>query len=344
MTVTTRTALLGTLVLSLGGCGASHQSAVDPAGPQAGQVAGLWWLMFAVLGAIFVVVMALTLWALARRHRGIDQEPLERTHTPGSETEHRLTRTVAGATIATVVVLFTLIVVSVSTGKSIGEMAERKDGIVVEVTGNQWWWYIRYLDDDPSRIVITANEMHIPVGRPVMIRGTSNDVIHSFWVPNLGGKRDLIPSRISTEWIQADRPGRFRGQCAEFCGMQHAHMAIWVIADEPGDFEKWKRRQLEPPIEPSDADRQRGREVFLTHACAMCHTITGTTANGQVAPDLTHLASRSTIAAGTLPNTKGNLGGWISDPQRVKPGNHMATVNIKAEDLQPLLDYLESLQ
>ena len=203
---------------------------------------------------------------------------------------------------------------------------------------------VRYLSDDPSQIVTTANEIHIPVGRPVMIRGTSHDVIHSFWVPNLHGKRDLIPSRITTEWIEADRPGRFRGQCAEFCGLQHAHMALWVIAESDDEFARWRERQLQPALPPSDPVKARGRDVFLNHACVFCHTIQGTTAAGQIGPDLTHLASRSTIAAGTLPNTKGNLGGWIVDPQNIKPGNHMATVDLKPEDLQPLLDYLGSLQ
>jgi cytochrome c oxidase subunit 2 len=177
-----------------------------------------------------------------------------------------------------------------------------------------------------------------------MIRGTSQDVIHSFWLPDLNGKRDLIPSRVTTEWIQADHPGRFRGQCAEFCGMQHAHMSLWVIADSPEDFEKWMGRQLQPALDPADPHLIAGRDVFLKYACVYCHSITGTTANGQVAPDLTHFASRTTLAAGTLPNTRGNLAGWIADPQTVKPGNHMATLHIKAEELQPLVDYLESLQ
>ncbi len=177
-----------------------------------------------------------------------------------------------------------------------------------------------------------------------MIRGTSNDVIHSFWVPNLHGKRDLIPSRVSTEWIEADRPGRFRGQCAEFCGTQHAHMALWVIAEPPAQFEAWMGRQLQPAVEPTSPDLEHGRQVFLNNACVFCHHIGGTTAAGQVAPDLTHLASRLTIAAGTLPNTKGNLAGWIADPQQIKPGNHMATLGLPAGDLQPLVDYLESLE
>src|SRR5256885_15962759 len=209
------------------------QSALDPAGQQASHIATLWWGMFALLTAIFVIVVAAALWALTRRHRGIEQEPLERTHIPSAQTEARLTRIVGGATIVTVAIIFALIVFSVSTGNAVSSLSTRKDAIAIEVIGNQWWWYVRYLNDDPSQIVVTANEIHIPVGRPVMIRGTSHDVIHSFWVPNLHGKRDLIPSRVTTEWIQADRAGRFRGQCAEFCGLQPAPMAPCGVAGPP---------------------------------------------------------------------------------------------------------------
>jgi cytochrome c oxidase subunit 2 len=322
----------------------SVQSVLDSAGPQAARIEWLWWGFTVVLMLIFVIVVGLLLWALSRRHRGIEQEPLERVHIPSGATEQRLTRTVAAGILATVIILFGLLIASVGTGKAISNLAGRKDGMTIEVIGNQWWWYVRYLDDEPSRIVVTANEIHIPVGRPVQIRGTSNDVIHSFWVPNLHGKRDLIPSRVTDEWILADRPGRYRGQCAEFCGLQHAHMALWVVAESPAEFEAWRRRQLEPAIEPSNPTTRVGRLVFEKYACVYCHAIRGTAAAGQVAPDLTHFASRFTLAAGTLPNNKGNLAGWILDPQSVKPGNHMATLPVKPEELQPLIEYLESLQ
>ncbi len=336
--------LLSIAALLLTGCAGAQQSVVDAAGKQSGRIETLWWFFLWLLGAIFVAVVAALLMTLTRRHRGIEQEPLEPTHRPSEATEHTLTRNVTMATVASVVILLGLIVLSISTGKALSGMGETRSGMTVEVIGNQWWWYVRYLNDQADRIVVTANEIHIPVGRPVMIRGTSNDVIHSFWVPNLHGKRDLIPSRINSEWIEADRPGRFRGQCAEFCGVQHAHMAMWVVAEAPDKFDAWMRAQLQPSVEPTDPDRIRGREVFMENACIYCHTIQGTPAVGQVGPDLTHFASRYTLAAGTLPNTKGNLGGWIADPQSIKPGNHMATVPIKAEDMQPLLDYLESLK
>ncbi len=338
--------LLLTLVLLslfLPACAGVHQSAVDAAGPQAGRIEALFWFFAALLGAIFVIVITATVWALARR-RGPGQQELERIHAPSGATERRLIWTVGIATAITVAILLGLVVVSVSTGKALSELDNRQNGLTVEVYGNQWWWYVRYPNADASRIVVTANEIHIPVGRPVMVRGTSHDVIHSFWIPNLHGKADLIPSRINTEWIQADRPGRFRGQCAEFCGLQHAHMALWVVAEPQDRFDAWMNRQLQPAAAPSNSDTERGQQVFLSHACVLCHSIAGTIAAAQAGPDLTHFGSRLTIAAGTLPNTKGNLGGWILDPQNIKPGNHMATVPVKSDELQPLLDYLESLQ
>lgn len=332
---------LSALVLS--GCAGRQQSSVDAAGPGSGAIERLWWFFFWLLLAIFVIVMGVLVTTLGRRHRGIDQEPLERTHTPSPATESRLSSIVSGATAVTVIILLALLVISVSVGKTTSGPGV-KSPLTVEVTGNQWWWSVRYLNDNASDIVVTANEIHIPVGVPVMIRGTSHDVIHSFWAPNLQGKRDLIPSRITTEWIQADRPGRFRGQCAEFCGLQHAHMAFWVVAEPQAQFKQWVDAQLQPAVAPSDPVLARGQEVFMSHECVFCHSITGTAASGQVGPDLTHFGGRISIAAGTLPNTRGNLAGWVTDPQTIKPGNYMATVPIKAEDLQPLVEYLESLR
>jgi cytochrome c oxidase subunit 2 len=192
--------------------------------------------------------------------------------------------------------------------------------------------------------VITANEIHIPVGQPVEFQLKSRDVIHSFWVPTLHGKRDLIPRHVTTMTLQADRPGVYRGQCAEFCGYQHAHMAILVVAEPLEQFAAWLEHQRRPAAEPSDARQQRGQEVFLSAPCVMCHTIRGTLAGGRVAPDLTHIAGRHTLAAGTLPNTPGHLAGWIIDPQHIKPGNRMPAHSLNADDLQALLAYLGSLK
>ena len=331
-------------VFVLTSCGGHQQSALDPAGPQSEKIDILWWSFFWLLTAIFLAVMAAALWTLSRRHHGIEQESPKDPHQPSDETQSRVRRVVTGFTIATILILFVLIIASVGTGKATSELSNKKNGLTVEVTGNQWWWQIRYLNSDPSQILVTANEIHIPVGRPVQIRGLSNDVIHSFWVPNLNGKRDLIPSRTTTEWIEADHPGVYRGQCAEFCGLQHAHMALWVVAEPPAKFDAWMQSQLQPATAPSDPEKQRGLQVFLNSACLFCHQIRGTAAAGQNAPDLTHFGGRRGIAANTVPNTKGNLAGWILDPQSMKPGNHMATIALNSTDLQPLIDYLESLQ
>ena len=339
-----RAVLAALTAFAMTSCAGHQQSSLDAAGPQSEGIDILWWSFFWLLGVIFLAVMIVLLLTLTRRHRGIEQESLESSHKPSDQTESRLRRVVTGATIVSHIILFVLIVASVSTGKVNSELSNKKNSLTVEVTGNQWWWQIRYMSSDASRILITANEIHIPVGRPIQIRGLSNDVIHSFWVPNLNGKRDLIPSRVTTQWLEADHAGVFRGQCAEFCGLQHAHMAIWVIAESEDKFEAWIQAQLWPAAAPLDPVKQRGQQVFMNSACIFCHQIRGTTAAGQNAPDLTHFGSRLGIAANTVPNTKGNLAGWIVDPQSMKPGNHMATVAVNSTDLQPLTEYLESLK
>jgi cytochrome c oxidase subunit II len=339
-----RAVLFSILTLFLTGCAGHQQSAVDPAGPQSGKIDTLWWSFFWLLGAIYIAVVVILLYALMRPRSSAEQERIESVHKPSEERDSRVRRMVTGATIATILILFVLIVASVGTGKAISELSYKKNPLTIEVTGNQWWWQIRYLNDDPTLTLVTANEIHIPVGRPVQIRGLSNDVIHSFWVPNLHGKRDLIPSRTTNEWIEADHPGLYRGQCAEFCGLQHAHMSLWVVAEPQDKFKAWMDAQLQPAPSPSDSERQRGQQVFMNHACIFCHQIRGTTAAGQNAPDLTHFGSRRGIAANTLPNTKGNLAGWILDPQSIKPGNHMATIAVDSTELHPLIEYLESLK
>jgi cytochrome c oxidase subunit II len=307
------------------------QSVLQAAGPQAHRIETLWWLFVGLLAAIWVVTIVLTILPAARRN-------------PAGLSEPNLGAIVGSATGASVLILIGLTVVSVVAGRGVADADPPADSLVLEVTGSQWWWYVRYRNDDPSRIVVTANEIHIPVGRPVAIRGTSLDVIHSFWVPNLQGKRDLIPGHTTVQWFQADRPGRFRAQCAEFCGLQHANMGMWVVAADPGEFDAWMEKQLAPSREPTDAVQRRGREVFLGSSCAMCHAIGGTPAFGQNGPDLTHLASRLTIAAGTLPNTRDNLAKWVADPQSIKPGTRMPVVQLSIEDRNALAGYLGSLQ
>lgn len=311
-------------------------SVLDPAGPQAGRIEDLWWIFFWVCTAVFVLVLAALLAAIYRARRS-------QTGQGGREQERRLTRTVGAATVVSAVILIGLLVLSISTGRAVGSSAP-PDALTIEVVGHQWWWEIKYDHPIPSQSFTTANEIHIPVGRPIRIKTRSTDVIHSFWVPNLHGKRDLIPGKPSETWLQADRAGVFRGQCAEFCGAQHAHMAFVVVAEPPAAFESWRSAQLQPPPPPAQPLERRGQEVFLALPCPTCHTVAGTPAGGRVGPELTHLASRRTLAAGTLPNTRGHLAGWILDPQTQKPGNKMPAVALRSDDMEALLAYLESLR
>lgn len=314
----------------------SPQSALAPASPQAARISELWWLMLAICVVVFVAVIGALLYAVFHR-RAAASPSVEAT------AERRMTISVGGAVAATVGILFVPLVASISSGRGLASAAGPAT-VTIEVTGHQWWWEVQYADPEPGRRVTTANEIHIPVGQPVLFKLKARDVIHSFWVPNLHGKRDLIPGHETTIALQADRPGVFRGQCAEFCGYQHAHMALLVIAEPPEQFSAWLEHQRRPAVPPGDAQQRRGQEVFLTSPCVMCHTIRGTPAGGRVAPDLTHLSSRLTLAAGTLPNTPGHLAGWIIDPQAIKPGNKMPPNVFDAEDFQALLAYLQSLR
>jgi cytochrome c oxidase subunit 2 len=347
-------ALLAALAAAavLGGC-TGVQSMLDPAGVQAVRTYRLTWFLTIVAAVVFVLVIAAMLYAIFRP-RPPAPPPPGRTP-PGTSPdpaverakERALTRVVVAAIAATVVLLFVFFFVDLTTARAIGSLARgpaADSALTIEITANQWWWDVTYDDPVPARRLRTANEIHLPVGRPVRLKLKSNDVIHSFWVPKLHGKRDLIPGYTSESWLQADEPGVFRGQCAEFCGHQHAKMALLVVAQPPEEFAAWYEGQLLPSVPPADSVAARGQEVFLASACVMCHTIRGTPAGGSVAPELTHLASRRTIAAATLPNTRGHLAGWILDSQRIKPGNKMPPNPLAPDDLQALLTYLQSLQ
>jgi cytochrome c oxidase subunit II len=213
--------------------------------------------------------------------------------------------------------------------------ADEEPSVTIEVVAHDWWWEVRY----PESGAITANEIHIPTGEPVLVVLRTADVIHSFWVPRLQVKADMIEGRSNELWLEADEPGRYRGQCAEFCGLQHANMVFWVEADPPSEFEDWLADQEADAAPPAGA----GLEVFLGSTCVGCHAIRGTEADATVGPDLTHLASRETIAAGIRPNTRAELARWITDPQGVKPGAVMPPTELSADDFDALLDYLESL-
>jgi len=312
------------------------QSVLDPAGVQADTIHHLWLLMLWVTTAVFVIVVVVVVVALARGRR-------RREHNTAVTTESTLTTAVAAAAGATVVILIALLAASVWTTRSTAAL-QASNAVSVAVTGHQWWWEVEYEDAVASRRVVTANELHIPVNRPVVLKVTSRDVIHSFWAPNLQGKRDLIPGYTTAIWMQAARVGTFRGQCAEFCGLQHAHMAFDVVAEPEGAFERWLDKMREPARPPATDEERRGQDVFMTARCAGCHTILGTDARGQTAPDLTHIASRRALAAGTLPNTPEHLAMWILDPQASKPGNQMPPNVLAADDLRALVDYMRTLK
>jgi cytochrome c oxidase subunit 2 len=222
--------------------------------------------------------------------------------------------------------------------------AAANEKLSVTVTGNQWWWDIVYNSGDASKTLRTANELHLPVGVPTRIILNSADVIHSFWVPSLAGKQDLIPGRENDIIIVPKMTGMFRGQCAEFCGVQHAHMSLVVVVESYPDFVKWWSHQLQPAPMPTTPLAMAGYKYVTTGPCSACHSIGGTTAGGLVAPDLTHLASRRSLASGTLPMNEGNLYGWVEDPQSLKPGVHMPTIGLEPDQLHAVVAYLETLK
>ena len=322
-------------LLAIAAACSPYQSAQNPAGPQAGRINSLWIFLLIVSTLVFIAVVATALFATWRANRN--------SRTALRESSHgNLSRAVAAATAATIVILFAFFIYSLTTGRALASLPA-KQALTIQVTGHQWWWEVEYVDTVPSRRVVTANEIHIPVGVPVQIFGKSADVIHSLWVPNLHGKKDLIPGHTTATWFQADTAGVYRAQCAEFCGHQHAKMALWVIAEPRAVYEKWYASQLQTPPSPTDSTARAGEKVFLSKSCAMCHSIGGTLAGSRIGPDLTHLGSRHSIAAGTLANTRGNLASWILDPQGIKPGSRMPPNSLSPSDLNALLTYLHSL-
>jgi cytochrome c oxidase subunit 2 len=327
-----------------------RQSALSPAGEQGSRIAHLWWIYFWVLSAVFVLTAIFLFIAISRRGRPTSAEPIT-AETPPEASERRISAVVITAVIATVVILFALLITDFFAGRAIYALGETdlhpggSDSLEIKIRGHQWWWEIEYQNQaQPSKMLTTANEVHVPIGRPVKLDLESTDVIHSFWVPNMHGKKDLVPGHPASMWLRAERPGKFRGQCAEFCGLQHAHMRLTFVAEKPEDFDQWMQASSTDAPQPTTDSQRRGQQVFLSNQCMMCHTINGTNARATVGPDLTHIASRDMLASGAIPNTRGYLAGWIANPQNIKPGVRMPPNTLPSDDLNALVDYLESLK
>ncbi|SCZ30683.1 cytochrome c oxidase subunit 2 [Burkholderia vietnamiensis] len=218
----------------------------------------------------------------------------------------------------------------------------RPPALTIGVTAHDWWWAVRYPADADGAAFVTANEIHIPVGEPVLVELTSADVIHAFWVPQLAGKTQTIPGQTNRQWLQADRPGVYRGQCSQYCGAQHAHMAFEVVAEPPAAFRAWLAAQRQPAPADAAAPELRGRRLF-TERCAGCHAVRGTGATGDAGPDLTHVGSRRLLAAGTLENTPANLRDWIAHAQQRKPQTLMPSFALAPRDADDLAAYLATL-
>ncbi|MFO1399156.1 MAG: cytochrome c oxidase subunit II [Burkholderiales bacterium] len=318
------------------------QNALSPAGPQATHIHGLWhvmlWTSIAVFAAVFIAFAAGVLRGM-RRGAGrllpptVDTDAIDRP----------LPKWVGGAVALSIAGLAGVFAASLATDRALAQLP-LTDAVTIEVTGHQWWWEVRYDDPQASNVFTTANEIRIPVGRPVLLTLQAGDVIHSLWVPNLAGKKDLIPGRTNTLALRADQPGAYRAQCAEFCGWQHAMMALWVIAVPSDDYERWLLQQREAAPPPATPLAQRGRDVFAATTCPMCHAVAGTQAAARMAPDLSHVASRRTLGAGALENTPAHLAAWVRDAPAIKPGNNMPPQPLPADDMNALLAYLATLR
>jgi cytochrome c oxidase subunit 2 len=322
------------------------RAALSPATVEARRFGQIWWLFFGVGAVVFVVVMIFLIGAIVRARRlraSAATAPAAIVLEPSPQAERTTTLVVGSAVGITIALLFTLLIGDFALGRGL-QPPVAADPLTIKITGHQWWWQIEYDDLTPSKTFQTGNEFHLPVGRPVQLILRSADVIHSFWFPNLQGKKDLIPGKVTTLWLQPDRAGSFRGQCAEFCGYQHAHMGLVATLESPEEFAKWQEAQRQPAREPQSDREKRGRDVFLSSSCVLCHTINGTPAASHVGPPLTHIGSAQTLAAGTVPNTREYLATWITDPQAIKPGTRMPANIFPPDDLLALVAYLQSLK
>jgi len=310
---------------------------LQPAGPIARQIDSLWDIVFAAAIAVFVLVEGLIVVAVVRfRHRKGDTTDPKQTH---GNTRMEIAWTIAPA-------LLLLVLAFPTVGTIFALAREQPNSLQVKVTAQQWWWQYEY----PDEKVVTANELHIPTGRPILLELHSGDIIHSFWVPRLGGKQDVVPGRINHMTIQADRPGEYAGTCVEYCGLSHANMRLKVFAHTPADYERWVEDQLEDAFRPRSGLAREGETVFQEKQCVTCHTIRfdGSKAEGITGPDLTHFASHSSFAGAIFERTDENLAEWVRDAPSRKPGSKMpsgvATMGLTEDDIEALVAYLQSLR
>jgi len=326
--------------LAAAGC-EGVQPMMAPGGPQARSLAQLGWFTLITFAAVSVVMWVLIFWVAVRR-RGTLAEHAQ----PDAPSDHRWI--VIGGFLIPAVILCIIFVLTLKTMAAfpLGDHEMQAGEPPITITGHQWWWEIQYqVGAQPSEHFVTANEIHIPAGQPVDIRLETRDVIHSFWVPRLHGKVDLMPGFSNRIRIQADAPELFRGECAEFCGPQHAHMILLVQADAPADYDAWLARMRQPAAAPAAGMAARGQQVFMTHACVLCHTVRGTPAHGLVGPDLTHFGSRKGLAANSYPNATGFLAAWVTHAQTMKPNAQMPNITaFTGEELRALTEYLEGLK
>lgn len=328
-----RTSASVMLALPLAGCD-GWQSALDAHGASAIELKQLIIVIVAVCSVVWMLVMVALIGALWR-----NRPALRPPASPSAE--RRMTIVTIAAVVATTIIICGFTVMSFIATRALAVAGN--DDLTIRIRGLQWWWSIEYLGTSAERFE-TANEIHIPVGRNVRLKLEGVDVIHSFWVPSLAGKQDLVPGRNNELTIRAERVGIYRGQCAEYCGMQHAHMALLVVADSQDDFDKWAGAQRQAASPPAEEELAAGRQTFLAKPCAACHTIRGTDASGKTGPDLTHVGSRRTIAAGLFETTRGSLAAWIADPQTIKPGNNMPAVPLTPDELRSVSAYMASLK
>lgn len=329
-----------TLMVSLLAACRGPQSTLGAGGPAAARIATLTWWVVGTFVVVSVVMWVLIFWVAARRKGSLT------THEPVDAPEETRWILIGGFAIP-VVILGVMFVATLRTMASFpmggGEMDHRPADI--RVWGRQWWWEVEYLGPHGSDHWLTANEIHIPVGRPVDIELQSKDVIHSFWVPKLHGKVDMIPDLVNRIRIQADAPGVYRGECAEYCGPQHAHMVLLVVAHPAGEYQAWLEAQQRRAVDPPDPLGAEGKRVFLTKQCVLCHSIRGTDARGRIGPDLTHVGSRLGIAANTAPNDVASLSAWVTHAQSIKPYARMPNITaMTGEETRALVTYLRELR